>query len=248
MSLSSYSVQSQRKRVHSSGWISSILSKAVALWLESQVESVEQLELLIEARHQDLLRGRIPQVTLKAAHGVYQGLHLSQINLTATQIQTNLSQVLKAQPLQLLEPIDVTCQLTITQSDLNASVSVPLLTNALRDILLPWLQSEVVMQSIQDLSIQYITLSAQYLIINGRIIYGSECYPFQLQTQPQIDHSQILVFTQARLTIKPIMMAVKMKDYSLDLGSSVKIQPLILESQSIRLQGQIQVNPEVKSD
>lgn len=243
MSLSSYSVQSERQRVHSSGWISSILSKAVALWLESQVESVEQLELLIEARHQDLLRGRIPQVTLKAAHGVYQGLHLSQINLTATQIQTNLSQVLKGKPLQLLEPIDVTCQLTITLSDLNASVSVPLLTNALRDILLPWLQSEVVMQSIQDLSIQYITLSAQNLIINGRIIYGSESYPFQLQTQLQIDHSQILVFTQARLTIKPIMTAVKMKDYSLDLGTSVNIQSLILESESIRLQGQIQVNP-----
>ncbi|MGB3402223.1 MAG: DUF2993 domain-containing protein [Microcoleaceae cyanobacterium] len=243
MSLSSYSVQSDRKRVHSSGWISSILSKAVAFWLQSQVESVEQLEVLIEAKHQDLLRGRIPQVTLKAAHGIYQGLHLSQIDLTTTQILTNLSQVLKGKPLQLLEPIDVVCQLTITQADLDASVSVPLLANALRDILLPWLQSEVEMQSITDLSIQYITLSAPNFIINGIVICESKCYPFQLQTQLQIHSTQILAFTEPLLTIEPIMMAKNLEDYLLDLGSSVKIQPIILESDSIGLQGQIQVNP-----
>ena len=243
VSLSSNSVQPNRRRFHQSGWISSILSKAVAFWLQSQAESVEQLEVYIQAQHQDLFGGKIPQVTLKATHGIYQGLHLSQINLKATQIRTNLSQVLKGKPLQLLEPINVVCQLTITQTDLNASVSVPLLANALRDILQPWLQSEVVMQFIQDLSIQYITLSAQNLIIKGTVICNRESYPFQLQTQLQIHHAQILVLTEAILTIKPEIMAVKIKDYSLDLGSSVKIQSLILESQSLRLQGDIQVNP-----
>ncbi len=243
MSLSSYSVPSDRKRVHPSGWISSILSKAVAFWLQSQVESVEQLEVLIEAKHQDLLRGRIPQVTLKTLRGVYQGLHLSQIDLRASQIRTNLRQVLKGQPLQLLEPIDVACQLTITQADLDASVSAPLLANALRDILQPWLQSEVEMQSIQDLSIQYITLSAPNIIIDGTVICVRECYPFQLQTQLQIHPNQILAFTQAILTVKPVKIGVKMEDYLLDLGSSVNIKSLILESESIGLQGNIQVNP-----
>ncbi len=241
--MSSYSVESEQKGVHQSRWISSILSKAVEFWLRSQVESVEQLEVLIDVGHRDLLKGQIPQVTLKAAHGVYQGLHLSQICVIATHIRTNLGQVLKGKPLQLLEPIDIVCQLHLTQTDLNASVSTPLLKDALRDILLPWLQSQAALVSIQDLSIQYITLTEPYFIIKGMLVQADRHAPFQLQTQLQLDDAQTLVLAKPILEALPLQPATLLNSLSLDLGTSVNIQQLNLAPDRLSLQGQIQVNP-----
>ncbi len=254
--MSSYSVESEQRGIHQSQWISSILSKAVAFWLRSQVESVEQLEVLIEAGNRDLLRGEIPQVTLKASHGIYQELHLSQIHLLATQIRTNLSQILKGKPLQLLEPIDVVCQLNITQSDLNASVSTPLLTDALRDILLPWLQSQtatdcliltpqtqVALRSIQDLHPQQITFTDKYYIIKGILVCAGESFPFQLKTQLQLGDPQTLILAEPMVEASPLIPTTLLNSLSLDLGSTVRIKQLDLASEQLTLQGQIQVNP-----
>jgi hypothetical protein len=243
LDLSSYSVESEQKEIRQSQWISSILSKAVAFWLQSQVESVEQLETLIDAGHRDLLRGQIPQVTLKAAHGIYQGLHFSQVHLVATQIRTNLGQVLKGKPLQLLEPIDISCQLNLTQTDLNTSVAAPLFSDALRDVLLPWLQFDAALPSLQDLQTQSITLTDQYLILKGKIVSSGEDYPFQLQTQLQVQKGQILVLAEALLEVIPLIPSTPLDSLRLDLGSSVHIQQLTLADEQINLQGQIQVNP-----
>lgn len=243
LNLSSYSVESEQKKIRQSQWISSILSKAVGLWLQSQVESVEQLEILIDAGHRDLFRGQIPQVILKAVHGIYQGLHLSQIDVRATQIRTNLGQVLKGKPLQLLEPIAISCQLNLTQTDLNASVAAPLFSDALRDVLLPWLQSDELLQSIQDLRTQSITLTDQYFILKGKIVSSGEYYPFQLQTQLQVQKGQVLVLAEPLLQVTPLITPTALDPLNLDLGSSVQIQQLTLGEEHIRLQGQIQVNP-----
>jgi hypothetical protein len=243
LNLSSYLVESKQKGVRQSQWISPILSKAVALWLRSQIESVEQLEILIDAGHRDLFRGQIPQITLKACHGIYQGLHLSQIQVIATQIRTNLGQVLKGQPLQLLEPLDINCQLNLTQTDLNASVAAPLFSDALRDVLLPWLKSHRLLQSIQDVQAHSITLTDLYFILKGKIVSSGEYYPFQLQARLQVKKGQILVLAEPLLQATSLITPTALDPLRLDLGSSVDIQQLTLADQHINLQGHIQVNP-----
>jgi hypothetical protein len=243
LNLSSYSVESEQKQFRQSQWISSILSKAVALWLQSQVESVEQLEILIDAGHKDLFRGQIPRVILKAVHGVYQGLHLSQVHLIATQIRTNLGQVLKGKPLQLLEPIAISCQLNLTQADLNASVAAPLFSDALRDVLLPWLQSDGLLQFIQDVPAQSITLTDHYFILTGEIVSRGKHYLFQLQTQLQVQKGQTLILAEPIVEAAPLIAPTLLEPLRLDLGSSVYIQQFTLADKHINLQGHIQVNP-----
>ncbi|MGB3536292.1 MAG: DUF2993 domain-containing protein [Microcoleaceae cyanobacterium] len=241
--MSSDSVTSGQPNHNRSRWLGTIVSQAVRFWLQSQVDSIQQLEVQINVGHRDLVRGKIPQIAIEAAVGVYQGIHLSQIHLNATRIQTNLSQVLKGKPLQLLEPIDVVCQLIQTQADFNASVSSPLLSNALGDFLQPWLQSQMICQSIQNIVTQSITLCNQYFIIEGMLVSADRSYPFQLQTQPQLLDAQTIVFTQSMFEAPPLIAAINLADYPLDCGSSVEIQQLILDANALSLQGKIQVNP-----
>jgi len=66
-----------------------------------------------------ILHGTIPRVSILARHAVYQGLHLTQIQLVGEGIRTNLGQVL-GQPLRLLEPVPV-AELLLHESALNAS-------------------------------------------------------------------------------------------------------------------------------
>ena len=115
--------------------ISKILSPAVWLWLRSQVEQVSNLEVKISGSDRQILTGYIPRVFMCARHVVYQGLHLSQVQLVGENILTNLGQVLRGKPLQLLEPVPVSGELLLKESDLNASLQSPLLANALNDLL-----------------------------------------------------------------------------------------------------------------
>ncbi len=241
--MSSYSVQPKLATERQSRWIGSIVSKAIVLWLRSQVESVEQLEVEINAGNRTLLKGEIPQVTLKAAHGVYQGLYLSHIYLVASKIQANLRQMIQGKPLQLLQPIAVRCQLGLSQTDLNHSLSAPLFRQALGDTLLPWLQSQDSLQGIQNLQTQKITLMEHYIILEGTLTTSHKTLSFQLQTQLEPLTPQTLRLTHPLLNILPAESSTPLEDLSLDLGSDVEISNLILASEQLTLQGQIQVNP-----
>ncbi|MBE9031664.1 DUF2993 domain-containing protein [filamentous cyanobacterium LEGE 11480] len=126
------------------GLISRVLGPAVQLWLKSQVESVEQLQVAINAGDRQLLSGTIPQVTLLAQQAVYQGLHLSDVDLTGSNIRVNLKQVIRGQALQLLEPIPVTGTIQLNEADLNQSLAAPLLADAIKLFLLDLLKSSAI--------------------------------------------------------------------------------------------------------
>jgi hypothetical protein len=123
------------------GLISRLLAPAIELWLKSQVERVEQLQIQVQAGNRQLLSGTIPQLTLLAQNAVYQGLHLSAIDLTGQNIRVNLKQVIQGKPLQLLEPIAVNGTIVLEETDLNTSLAAPLLANAIKLFLLDMLRS-----------------------------------------------------------------------------------------------------------
>jgi len=66
----------------------------------------------------------IPRVSILAHHAVYQGLHLTQIQLVGEGIRTNLGQGLRGQP-ATLEPVPVFGELLLQESALNASLQSP---------------------------------------------------------------------------------------------------------------------------
>ncbi|MGB6017674.1 MAG: DUF2993 domain-containing protein, partial [Nodosilinea sp.] len=66
---------------------------------------------------------------------IYQGLHVSQVAISAADIRVNLPQVLRGKALRLLQPFPVDGQVAILADDLRASLGSPLLGQGLRDVL-----------------------------------------------------------------------------------------------------------------
>ena len=63
--------------------VSSVLCPLIKLWLRSQVEAVEGLEVKIQGANRQILQGQVPQAEVCGQEIVYQGLSLSNINLVA---------------------------------------------------------------------------------------------------------------------------------------------------------------------
>ena len=73
------------------------LSAAVTLWLRSQLDRVEDLQVQIDTSSRLVFAGLIPKVAVSAREAIYQGLYLRQVSLTAKNIQINVRQILKGQ-------------------------------------------------------------------------------------------------------------------------------------------------------
>lgn len=125
--------------------LAGVLGPALKLWLRSQVETVEHLEVAIGSEIGDreiggsdgggrgplssrqMLAGRIPLVRVEARSVIYQGLHLGQLKLVGQDIRMNLGQAVRGKPLKLLAPIGVALALKMTEAQLNDSLASPLL-------------------------------------------------------------------------------------------------------------------------
>ncbi|USR91539.1 DUF2993 domain-containing protein [Phormidium yuhuli AB48] len=123
--------------------LSSLLSAAVRLWLRSQVEAAETLKIEFSGKNRQLLRGEIPSLDVEAAGVIYQGLHLGQVWLQAGAVRLNLKQLLKGEPLRLLQPVPVQLRLTLHERDLTASLNSPLLQQASHEVFQGILPNEI---------------------------------------------------------------------------------------------------------
>ena len=111
--------------------VTNILTKALKLWLKSQVSQVSQLEVEIKASDGQILSGCIPRVSITASDAVYQGLNITRIQLAAENIQVNIGSILKGKQLKLLQTVPVFGDLVVDEQDLNSSLSSELLSRAL---------------------------------------------------------------------------------------------------------------------
>jgi LmeA-like phospholipid-binding len=225
--------------------ISKVLSSAVRLWLRSQVESVEELHLRIEGSDRQILTGYIPNVAIAARKAVYQGLHLSQVNLTGETIRINLGQVLKGKPLKFLEVVPIQGSLCLEEADLNASFKAPLLANAIADLVLNWwrstpqmlplLQEPVTLQNCQAvIEPNQVTLNFDWQSAAAPISM-TLCTGFSLVAGNRLRLEQPKILTPAP--------SIQLPDYEVELGTDVEFQELRLEAGKITGQGRINVLP-----
>jgi hypothetical protein len=237
--------------------ISKVLSPAVHLWLRSQVEQIEGLEVKIQAGDRQILSGYLPQVEVKAEHLVYQGLHLSHLQLRAESIRINLGQVLRGKPLQLLEPVPINLELKVPEKDLNASLGSALMGVAVADLLHRLLAVDADLASLlghdpqpdqlQNLQVQLqhhqLTLGMSVITTEGKTL------PFALRTglklaspqQLQFESPQWLTALQSRRGF-PLE---ALEGFLIDFGPDVDFQTLTLEDGELVCRGTIQVMPAV---
>ncbi|NER93738.1 MAG: DUF2993 domain-containing protein [Symploca sp. SIO1B1] len=229
--------------------ISTVLTRALELWLKSQTEQVEALQLQIFGGKRQVLTGYIPCVSLRASHAIYQGLHVSQIQLEGTSIRINLNQILKGKPLQLLEPVPVEGQLLLLERDLQASLRSPLLSTALTDLVNTWLQSD---QSTnlaqqfnnQQISWQQIKLDTDRMTLTGTVT-GVTCQaiPVVVSAGIQLAAKSVVRLTSLQIETNPEQPPLNLEDFVIDLGAEVKLQELLLTPGKLLCRGSLRVIP-----
>jgi hypothetical protein len=233
--------------------ISKIVSPAVRLWLRSQVEYVEDLQLKIQAGDRQILSGCIPKITLSAVKAVYQGLHLSEIYLTGANIQVNLGQVVRGKPLELLEPIPVEGRVLLRQEDLDASLTAPLLANGVKEFLIALLKSGDLTEtslSEPDLNLQNLQIALeenQVLVSASLISVSGTVSAIAIRTGFEVSspHELKLVNPQwlPHAKAKRGMAIDDLNGYTFSLGTETQIQQLTLTAGQVVCEARLLVSP-----
>jgi LmeA-like phospholipid-binding len=215
--------------------IGNILSPAIELWLRSQVQQVANLKVQIEGKSRQILTGNIPGVSIVASDVVYQGLHVAEIELRATGILINLGQVIKGQPLKLLEKVPVMGKLQLQQADINASLNTPLLSNALTELLLK------LAPQIADQPVQWdkVIVNDSGIRLNAML---SDRQQIVLQAGLKLSTSQELEIIQPTIEIQGVSLT-NLDSFKIDLGAEVELEELTLHPGKIICRGKINVLP-----
>ncbi|MBD2279584.1 MAG: DUF2993 domain-containing protein [Dolichospermum sp. DEX189] len=221
--------------------ITKVLTSAIKLWLRSQLNQVSHLKVQITASDRQLLSGCIPGVSISASNAVYQGLHATQIELQAEQIQLNVASILKGQPLQLSAIVPVVGKLIIAEQDLNNSLSSPLLLTAINDVLIPLLAEYSL--NFKDITWRRITLDNQVLILNGIPVSEIEGAFFNIYLGLELLNGQELQLTQVRIKTDQEVLLEKNSPYIINLGTDVDIEKISLIPEQLSCYGRININP-----
>ncbi len=226
--------------------ISKLLSTAVKLYLRSQVEQAEDLQLKILGKNQQILQGYIPQILLSCSCTVYQGLYLRQIELNGSNISFNLAEVMRKKPLKLLEPVMVEIQLRLDAADLQASLNSPLLQSGLSDL---W-QMVLSIQQIDASSVlanlaiewQSIAIANEGLNLTGRYQDALGEQEFALSTGINLPDSHTLCLSPLKIIDQSFAFAEIHNELKIDLGTNVALEQLVIESEQIICSGKIKIH------
>ncbi|WP_204105066.1 MULTISPECIES: DUF2993 domain-containing protein [Spirulina sp. CCY15215] len=220
-----------------------IISLAFRLWLRSQTDRLEHLEVKISGKNRQILTGYIPKVALAIEGAIYQGLHFTQGCIIGENIRINLGQVIKGKPLQILEPITARGEILLAERDLQTSLNSPLLATALKDFLFNLVPTQGD-NNLEDWQInwQNIEIQPQEIFLTGILTTPDEnATPLRLQAGlALLSPSQLRLFP---LAIESSFLKQIPEEFHLDLGAEVQLEELNLSTGQIFIKGGIIVNP-----
>ncbi|MCU0547706.1 MAG: DUF2993 domain-containing protein [Leptolyngbya sp. Prado105] len=231
--------------------ISRVLAPAVRLWLRSQVEQVEDLQVQIESGDRQILSGCIPQIALSAKNAIYQGLALSQIQLTGQNIRVNAGQIVRGKPLRLLEPIAIQGSVFLEAADLNTSLNAPLLRAGVIEFLQTLLKSGAAgMSSNRELNLQNLTiqLRANLVVLGADLISDSgNQTPIAIRTGFDLAAPNLLKLVSPQwlphANAKRGLPLSDLDGYLFDLGSETEIYELTIAPEKVTCVGKLMVLP-----
>jgi hypothetical protein len=228
------------------GIVGSVLSPACRVWLRSQVSHVDDLKVDIAGGSLQILSGTIPRVAIGAIGAIYQGLSMGSIDLIAENIQINLPQVLKGQPLRLLESIAVMAEAKFSEPDLQASLASPLLSQAITDLFTQIIAADP-QQTDWLIDWHQLQIAPQTLILQGNLTIieqiPADKTPISIVMGIDIRDGHILHLDPLTITCAIDLPGSNLDRHQIDLGDDVNITQLILDAGELICQGQIQVNP-----
>jgi LmeA-like phospholipid-binding len=238
------------------GVLSRILEPALQLWLRSQVESVETLQVHLDSGDRQVLSGYIPTLRLEAHQVIYQGLHLSHVHLTGKDIRINIGQVLKGKSLQLLDPIPVELNVQLKATDLEASLESVLLQEALINVLLTLFREpleDALGRALRSPSLilqnPHLALGENQLRLSARLTVqdSDRSIPVALQTGLMLVSPRTLMLQNPEWLPTPNakrgLPLRELHGYSFDLGDQAQFQDLVIAPDGIQAHGQLLIVP-----
>lgn len=229
--------------------INKVLTSALWLWLRSQLQQIQDLQIKITGSDRQIFSGYVPGIFLATNYAIYQGLHLSQVQIRGENIRINLGQIIKGKPLRLLEPIPVTGQLRLEEADLKASLQSPLLSTALTDLLLALLEAGGIANPthvLQDwqISWQEVAINTDKLTLYGILTdVAGNTTPLIIRTGLQLASGHQLRLHPLHIEGSPELKSVSLSEFQIDLGSEVKLEELSLTSGQLFIRGGLTVIP-----
>lgn len=227
-----------------SGWVSGVLSPAVTLWLRSQLDHVDNLQIQITSKNQQLLRGQIPHVTLKADQAVYQGIHLSHGEMTAEDIQINVGEMLKGQPFRLLAPVPLSGSVGLTATDLQASLGSALLAQGLREAIAQMIPPDIGLQ-LGAIAWETAIFKPEGIELQGQMADPQGQRGITLRSGLELASPQILRLAPLQCSLGATPYALPA--FELDLGPDVQLTTLAITPTALQLQGRLTIIPEPPS-
>ncbi|YAI82327.1 MAG: LmeA family phospholipid-binding protein [cyanobacterium endosymbiont of Rhopalodia sterrenbergii] len=228
--------------------ISKVISPAVQLWLRSQVDHVDVLQMKIQGSDSQILGGYIPGIILNTKGVIYQGLHLCQADVTGTNIRINIGQMIKGKPLQLLEPIQIFGEVQLTENDLQASLTSSLLGDALHELLITLLAYQGVSDPRQilehyEITWQSITLSQLSFALQGLVANNGVSTRIILEGRLELISSQSLRLILLKMEGLSELIDDSLDKLELDLGPDVVIESLSLGDNQLFCRAQLLIRP-----
>ncbi|BFM38165.1 DUF2993 domain-containing protein [Synechocystis sp. LKSZ1] len=232
----------------SHGLITKILTPALRLWLQSQLEAVESLEIDIQGQNRQILKGYVPRVALQSRQALYQGLSLGRVLLKGENIRINIGQIVKGKPLQLLEPIQVSGEVQISQADLQASLPSAILSNALTELLLALLERLDIADPqayLADYQLQWqsIVLAEQSFTLSADLTTAQETHYLKLRAHLSLLNPQALHLDNLELQGLPGLANSKLGPLTVDLGEDVSLEALNLSPAELSCLGRLLIRP-----
>lgn len=232
--------------------LSAVLSAAARLWLRSQADAITELHIQIHGRTRQLLSGCVPGVSVSAEGAVYRGVHLSHLELTGSTIRVNLKQVLRGQPLQLLEPILVDAQLGWQAEALTASLAAPWVA-AFVDNLLTAAIAPAFNPQPGRFNVTHIGFDQAWIWFRGQWQShqddgdGIPTQPIQVRSHLHPLDGRNLQFTDLQVQLMsapdPLASTTLLPDFVYSLGTDVTLSTVAIAGDRLQAVGQIRVRP-----
>ena len=114
-------------------FVGALVNPLVANWIESEVDSVENLDVKISGADSDLMGGRIERAEVSGDNLVYEDFYFSRVELSGQDIRLTVEDALNGGSLNLVEPLPVNAMMRLTNADVNRSIQAPLIQSQLSE-------------------------------------------------------------------------------------------------------------------
>ena len=213
------------------------------------METVERLEVDINGGDRQIISGYIPNIFLASSRAIYRGIYLTEVELIGNNIRINIGQVIKGKPLRLIEPISLSAKVILAETDLDRSLTSPLLSAGLTDFFFNLLASQSFPNLVKfkkHFQIHWLQLAidSNQLILNGNLINPErENIPLTIRSGLSLVNPQTLLLYSLKIATIPGLININLNEFQLDLGAVVALEELSLLSGRLNCYGRLTVLP-----